>query len=156
MLFITRWIGKYRVPLCIHVEISTAVTKPQVSGKPIALFRFISCGFLSQKKKWTLLPRNISLPSQLIFLKKKNNNNNICTKWFWMDLVNKPFFRFDALSKVFIVDTTLKTNAGISYSDVFSNFTVFVCFKPFYTCLIKFVAWLPGNSAGRRRFGLLK
>ena len=76
-----------------------------------------------------------------------------------MDLdgfVELALFRFDALTKVFIVDTTLKTNAGISYSDVFSNFTVFVFFKPFYTCLIKFVAWLPGNSAGRRRFGLLK
>ena len=48
-----------------------------------------------------------------------------------MDLVNKPFFRFDALSKVFIVDTTLKTNAGISYSDVFSNFTVFVLLQAF-------------------------
>lgn len=65
------------------------------------------------------------------FFEKKNNNNNICTKWFWMDLVNKPFFRFDALSKVFIVDTTLKTNAGISYSDVFSNFTVFVLLQAF-------------------------
>ena len=73
-----------------------------------------------------------------------------------MDLVNQPFFKFDALSKVFIVDTSLKTNAGISYSDVFRNFTVFVCFRPFYTCLIKFVAWLPVNSAERRRFGLLK
>ena len=70
--------------------------------------------------------------------------------------MNWPFFRFDALRKVSIVNTTLKTNARISYSDVFSNFTVFVCFKPFYTCLIKFVAWLPGNSAGRHRFGLLK
>ena len=83
------------------------------------------------------------------FFKKKK-------KWIGVDLVNWPFFRFDALRKVSIVNTTLKTNARISYSDVFSNFTVFVCFKPFYTCLIKFVAWLPGNSAGRHRFGLLK